>query len=250
MHNELHSTLYNDIDTLFFDAGGTLVSIDFARVCEELSRFGVHCSFEQLQRAEATARPIVSEKLAELEPGAGEGLDLFEFFLRTILEQLSLKVADLRSRIPAISKQLAPVLRPGGRSNQLWCYVLPGVRESLRAFAAMGLKMVVVSNSDGTVEQLMHESGLRPFFEAVVDSHVVGYAKPDPRIFKHALDISGAEASRTLHVGDMYYADIVGAEAAGIRAVLLDPFDDWADHDCPRLPDLPALYRAMANVKA
>jgi len=245
----MDSNLYNDIDTLFLDAGGTLVSIDFARVCEELSRFGVQCKFEQLQRAEAAARPIVSEKLAELEPGAGEGLDLFEFFLRTILERLPPEVADANISIPAISKQLAPTLRPGGRSNQLWSYVLPGVRESLRDFAAMGLKMVVVSNSDGTVEQLMHESGLRHFFDAVVDSHVVGYAKPDPRIFKHALDISGSEASRTLHVGDMYYADIVGAEAAGIRAVLLDPFDDWIDHDCPRLPDLPALYREMAKAR-
>jgi HAD superfamily hydrolase (TIGR01509 family) len=249
MHNEVQSTLYNDIDTLFFDAGGTLVSIDFAQVCKELSRFGVHCSFEQLQRAEAAARPIVSEKLAELEPGAGEGLDLFEFFLRTILGRLSMKVVDASIRIPTISKQLAPILRPGGRSNQLWSYVLPGVRESLRDFAAMGLKMVVVSNSDGTVEQLMHESGLRHFFDAVVDSHVVGYAKPDPRIFRHALDISGSDASRTLHVGDMYYADIVGAESAGIRAVLLDPFGDWIGYNCPRLPDLPALHREMARAR-
>jgi putative hydrolase of the HAD superfamily len=77
----------------------------------------------------------------------------------------------------------------------------------------------------------------------------VGYAKPDPRIFEHALSVSGSDASSTLHVGDMYYADIVGAEAAGIRAVLLDPFDNWTDHDCIRLPDLPALYQAMADVR-
>ena len=191
----------------------------------------------------------MSEKLTRLEPGAGEGLGLFEFFLQTILEQLSLEVADPSISVPTISKQLAPILRPGGRSNQLWCHVLAGVRESLRGFAAMGLKMVVVSNSDGTVEQLMSESGLRPFFDAVVDSHVVGYAKPDPRIFEHALALSGSDANRTLHVGDMYYADIVGAEAAGIRAVLLDPFDDWTDHDCTRVPDLPALYREMARVR-
>ena len=249
MHNEHHNTLYKDIDTLFLDAGGTLVSIDFARVCDELSRLGVRCSFEQLRRAEAAARPIVSEKLTKLEPGAGEGLDLFEFFLRTILEQLPQKVSDPRTSVPQISKQLAPILRPGGQSNQLWSYVLPGVRESLRDFAAMGLKMVVVSNSDGTVEQLMYESGLRSFFYAVVDSHVVGYAKPDPRIFEHALALSGSNANRTLHVGDMYYADIVGAEAAGIRAVLLDPFDDWAGYECPRLPDLPALHREMSSVR-
>ena len=250
MQNRPHNTMYKDIDTLFLDAGGTLVSIDFAWVREELSRLDVHCEIDELRRAEAAARPIVSERLANLEPGAGEGPDLFEFFLQTILEQLSLKVADLSAHVPAISKKLAPILRPGGRSNQLWCHVLPGVLESLNGFAAMGLKMIVVSNSDGTVEQLMYESGLRPFFDAVVDSHVVGYAKPDPRIFEHALALSGSDASRTLHVGDMYYADIVGAEAAGIRAVLLDPFDNWTDHDCIRLPDLPALHREMARARA
>jgi len=250
MRNRLHNTFYQNIDTLFFDAGGTLVSIDFAWVCDELSRLGVHCDLEELRRAEAAARPIVSERLTKLEPGAGEGPGLFEFFLQTILKELALKVEGLSARVPAISKQLAPILRTPGRSDRLWSNVLPGVRESLRDFAAMGLKMIVVSNSDGTVERLMYESGLRSFFDAVVDSHVVGYAKPDPRIFEHALAVSGSDASRTLHVGDMYYADIVGAEAAGIRAVLLDPFDNWGDHDCIRLPDLPALHQEMARVRA
>ena len=250
MQNRLHSTVYKDIDTLFFDVGGTLASINFAWVCEELSRRGVCCEFEELQRAEAAARPIVSERMANLEPGTSEGPGAFEFYLRTILEQLSVRVAGLSIRVPTISRQLAPILKPPGQSNLLWSHVLPGVRESLLGFAAMGLKMVVVSNSDGTVEQLLSECGLRSFFDAVVDSHVVGYAKPDPRIFEHALALSGSGGSRTLHVGDMYYADIVGAEAAGIHALLLDPFDDWVDHDCTRLPDLPALHQEMARVRS
>ena len=249
MHRQSPGIPYQQIDTLFIDVGGTLASIDYAWVCEELRRFRVRAEFEELQRAEAAARPIVSKRMAALEPGASEHSGTFEFYLRTILEKLPVETFGLRDALPAIAKELAPVLRPPGQSDRLWSRVLPGVRESLRGFAAMRLKMVAVSNSDGTVERLLCDCGLRSFFLAVVDSHVVGYAKPDPRIFEHALALSRSDPARTLHVGDMYYADVMGAEAAGIHAVLLDPFDDWTDHDCPRVRDLPTLYQKIARLR-
>ncbi len=246
MRNQFDSALYKAIDALFLDVGGTLVSIDHAWVCEELRRFGVRCTLEQLQRAEAAARPILSRMLAGLQPGASEQSGTFEFYLRTILEGISVGTVGLGDTLPAIAEKLAPILRQPGRSDRLWSRVIPGVRDALSGFAAMGLTMVAVSNSDGTVERLLHDCGLRSSFCAVVDSHVVGYAKPDPRIFEHALALSGSAPHRTLHVGDMYYADVVGAEAAGIHAVLLDPFDDWNDVECVRIRDLPALYKEMA----
>ena len=249
MRDRFHSAFYREIDTLFLDVGGTLVSIDYEWVCEELSRFGVRCTLEQLQRAEAAARPIVSNKLAGLQPGASEQAGTFEFYLQTTLEHVPDETVEVRKTLPAIAEKLAPILRQPGRSDRLWSRVIPGARDALTGFAAMGLTIVAVSNSDGTVERLLHDCGLRSFFHAVVDSHVIGYAKPDPRIFEHALALSGAAADRILHVGDMYYADIVGAEAAGIHAVLLDPFDDWTDVECIRFRDLPALYKEIARAR-
>jgi putative hydrolase of the HAD superfamily len=105
----------------------------------------------------------------------------------------------------------------------------------------MGLQLVVVSNSDGTAERSLIEAGLRDYVDAVVDSTIVGFSKPDPRIFMYALTESGAHPSRVAHVGDMYHADVMGARAAGLYAVLLDPFDDWDDVDCECVPDLSAL---------
>jgi putative hydrolase of the HAD superfamily len=95
------------------------------------------------------------------------------------------------------------------------------------------------------VEQGLIEAGLRPYFDVVIDSTLVGFAKPDPRIFGHALAVSGADPSHVLHVGDMYHADVVGARQAGLHALLLDPFDDWGDVDCERVPDLSTLAERL-----
>jgi putative hydrolase of the HAD superfamily len=87
--------------------------------------------------------------------------------------------------------------------------------------------------------------GLLPYFSAVVDSAVVGFEKPDPRIFEHALGRAGVPGRRALHVGDLYHADVAGARAAGVNALLLDPFGDWDDVDCERVEDLSELARRM-----
>jgi putative hydrolase of the HAD superfamily len=242
MHSKKHIP-YSEIDTLFLDAGGTLISIDFEWICKELSQFDIMCHFTELQRAESAAKPIVSVKLSKL--GTSESFDAFELYLHTILEQLLVLRLNCNVDISTITKKLAPILRSPGQSQRLWSYVLPGVRNALRSFAELGLKMIVVSNSDGTLEQILSKQGLREFFNAVIDSKVVGYEKPDRRIFDHAMTVAGAQPARTLHIGDMYFSDIVGAQKAGIHAVLLDPYDDWGDQDCLRLPDLKSLEKQL-----
>jgi putative hydrolase of the HAD superfamily len=119
------------------------------------------------------------------------------------------------------------------------------VVDALDAFAAVALQLAVVSNSDGTAERGLVKAGLRPYFTVVVDSSIVGFAKPDRRIFEHALAACGAHPSRVLHVGDMYHADVVGAREAGLHALLLDPFGDWGDVDCERVPDLGVLAERL-----
>ena len=107
-----------------------------------------------------------------------------------------------------------------------------------------------MSNSDGTVEQSLAEAGLRPYMTHVVDSALAGYEKPDPRIFLHALAHTGAAAERTLHIGDLYHADVLGARSAGIHALLLDPYGDWSALDCPVARHLTEVADAMAAARA
>ncbi len=233
---------FRDIETVFLDVGNTLVSMDYVWIRDELANVGVSTELEVLMRAEAAARPVISRAVAG--EVSTEGLDTFELYLKTILGNLGTS----SGAIPALVESLVPIFRGPGR-ERLWSNVLPGVPEALEQLRSLGRTLAVVSNSDGTVERVLEQQGLRPYLDAVFDSHIVGFEKPDPRFFLHALEATGARAETTLHVGDLYSADIEGGRAAGIHTALVDPFDDWDGVDCPRFKDLEALSQTFrANV--
>jgi putative hydrolase of the HAD superfamily len=134
------------------------------------------------------------------------------------------------------------------RAAELWSWVLPFARPGLAALEATGVPLAVVSNSDGTVEELLAVSGLCQVgpgrgvaVAAIVDSDVVGVAKPDPRIFTYALDALGVEPGRALYVGDTARFDVAGARAAGMQPVQLDPYGLSTRNDHPHV-------RALADV--
>jgi HAD superfamily hydrolase (TIGR01509 family) len=232
----MHDSLRRDISTVFLDAGNTLISMDYAWIARELSAHGLEASVRVLERAEAAARPVTSEFVAaQLRQS---GLDAFVYYLARIVERLpgaTAMPADRRDR--AVRAVAASLKRPGG-DHRLWSVVLAGVPAALDALRAAGLDLVVVSNSDGSVERALTDLGLAARVDVILDSEIVGYEKPDPRFFRQALEVSGARAETTLHVGDMYFQDVLGARGAGIDCVLLDPHGDWPDVDCPRRRDL------------
>jgi HAD superfamily hydrolase (TIGR01509 family) len=236
------------LETLFLDAGNTLISIDFEIVADELARHGVRAAPAELARAEAAARPKLSAWLAGGASQQGE--DTHFSFLRNLLDHLpAASVPGTSDRARIASEASARIYRPGA-SDELWNVPLPGIADALAELRALGLRLVVVSNADGTVERGLTRAGLHARLDVIVDSHWVGFEKPDPRIFAHALERSGARPETTLHVGDLYAADVVGARAAGVHALLLDPHDDWPPVDCARLPDVPALARAIRAARA
>src|SRR4029077_4151183 len=119
-------------------------------------------------------------------------------------------------------------------------HVLPSAVAGLRALVATEVPVAVVSNSDGNVEAILRERRLCQVGEGdgicvavIVDSHHVGAEKPDPRVFTPALDTLGVVPADALYVGDMVWADVVGARAAGMRPVHMDPYDFCAaaDHE-------------------
>jgi HAD superfamily hydrolase (TIGR01509 family) len=239
----MKSIPYAQIDTLFLDAGNTLISMDFDWIAAEIQGRGFACDPKMVRRAEAAARPIISQGFASKR--FGEARDGFHFYLSAVLFHLPPVAAEGPDAVTSLVDALVPILHMPGEAYRLWRWIIPGVIDGLGAFKAMGLQLAVVSNSDGTVEQGLIEAGLRPYFDIVVDSALVGFSKPDPRIFQHALAVSGADPSHVLHVGDMYHADVVGARQAGLYALLLDPFNDWGDVDCERIPDLSALAERL-----
>ncbi len=121
--------------------------------------------------------------------------------------------------------------------------------------AATGLPLAIVSNNDGTAAEQMKNYGVcwvneaheLPRVAAIIDSGLVGVAKPDPMIMAPALHaLGGPPPESVVYVGDTVHADIVGATQAGMQSVQLDPFDHHASYDHARLPDLAALVTALA----
>ena len=113
-----------------------------------------------------------------------------------------------------------------------WQPVIRTSLEALPRLAATGVRLAVVSNSDGTVEERLAAAGVAQVgpgpgvvLLAAIDSHVVGIEKPDPRIFELALRACDVRPEAVVHVGDSRRTDVAGAQAAGIRPLHLDPFD-------------------------
>jgi putative hydrolase of the HAD superfamily len=222
-----HAVPWGAIEAVFLDVGNTVVGVDLERISAALRELGVTAGVRALARAEAAARPELSRRLS-----LGEGLrrDSFLLFLEGILRRFP----DTGREPAAVAERLAPLLRRPGHADELWNRPLPGARQALDLLGGLGLPVVAISNSDGTAAQSLERAGLRDAFRAVVDSHFVGAEKPDAAIFRAGLAEVQAAPQRVVHVGDLYAVDVIGAQAAGLHAVLLDPHRDWYGIDCFR----------------
>lgn len=129
------------------------------------------------------------------------------------------------------------------RSAHLWRWPIPETLAALEALAEASVPMGVVSNASGQIEDMLLRAGICQTgdgpgvsMRVVVDSSVVGVAKPDPGIFDFALPHFGEfELDRILYVGDSVTMDIASARGAGLHPVLIDPYDDHPDADFERI---------------
>ncbi|HEY7836230.1 MAG TPA: HAD-IA family hydrolase [Solirubrobacteraceae bacterium] len=95
------------------------------------------------------------------------------------------------------------------------------VRPALAAARAAGRRLLVVSNWDASLNEVLDRLGLSPMLDGVVTSAEFGERKPAPEIFEHALALAGVAADEAIHIGDSLAEDVAGARAAGIEAVLI-----------------------------
>lgn len=238
---------FERLETIFIDAGNTLISMNLTWFSRELKGFGIMCTENELQRAEASARPLVSAEVLRLKSTETRATSLF--YIGSILNGLIGAGSVSVSKKREIAEYLLNTVSETGQSQKLWNNILPGVPEALEILKTSDLRLAVVSNSNGSVEEILTSLGLGHYFDHIFDSHVVGIEKPDPGFFRHALEVLKAAPETTLHIGDMYHVDVLGAWSAGIGAVLLDPFNDWGDYDCIRFPDLISVTRKITETK-
>ena len=120
----------------------------------------------------------------------------------------------------------------------------PDAAPALRELRARGVRLVVVSNWDCSLSHWLRGAGLLGLLDGAVSSAEVGRAKPDPEPFAAALELAGAQPGDAMHVGDSPLADVEGAAAAGVRAILLDRARTGARGDVPvvaSLAEVPSL---------
>jgi len=129
----------------------------------------------------------------------------------------------LGEHLPAAAVALGPQELQAALVASLRFTAYPEVPRVLDALAARGVVLVVVSNWDVSLHEVLMSTGLAGRFAAVLTSAEHGAAKPDPSIFRAALALAGVEdPADAWHVGDDLEADVGGARAAGITPVLVD----------------------------
>jgi putative hydrolase of the HAD superfamily len=217
------------VETVLLDAGGVLLDLDYAFVRRLLVARGCEVKEAEIARAEALARAEIHRRVAK----GGRSRDAWRDYFHIILAH---------AKLPAEGhEEIIDTLWDGHHRFGLWTVPVPGAVETAREMKDRGYRLGVVSNAEGRVERDLISAGFDGIFEAVVDSHVVGVEKPDPEIFRIALERMAAQTETTVFVGDVPAVDIAGARAAGIAPVLLDRHDVYTDTDVPRLTSIESL---------
>ncbi len=183
-------------------------------------------------RADASASDPTNHLLAELLP---EIVDGYREFVRAVgvkryVEQFAWELLQAGHTLFAAN------------AATLYDDVVP----TLTTLQETGYKLAIVSNWDSPLDPLIQRLGITGYFESITASHDerVRSLKPDPHIFRYTLEKVGVTAENTVHVGDTYEADIIGAQNAGIRPILIDRAGEQAGrwHETiQRLSELPAL---------
>jgi putative hydrolase of the HAD superfamily len=195
------------------DALGTLVALEppAPRLRAELARLGIEVSEEQ-------AAAAIAAEIAYYRAHLDEGRD------PASLAALRGCCADaLRAALPATPATAALDRDELTRAllASLRFTAFGDVRPALARWRAGGLRLVVVSNWDVSLHDVLARLGLAPLLDAILTSAQAGARKPSPAIFEQALALAGSGSREALHVGDSLEEDVAGARAAGIAPVLI-----------------------------
>ena len=220
--------LHPPIRTVFLDAGGVLIHPNWQRVSDTFGRHGIAVSAAALRDAEPEVKfGIDTADRVSTTNDAGRGSALFN----GVLDRAG--VARSAQRDAALSELYAYHME-----HNLWEDVDPQAADVLERLRARNLTLAIVSNANGVVHRAFERGGLHRYFDVICDSHIEGVEKPDPRFFEIVLERTRSRRETTLHVGDLYEVDVVGARRAGLQALLLDPHSLYGDFDVERIRSL------------
>lgn len=218
-----------DVTHVFLDVGGTLLYSDpttpdiFHRI---LTARGHRIDRDSIVRLLRTPESIV----ALIRPfQAGREHEFFRSVNARVIEHLGFDSDD--PLLDEIQSQFG--------SAVAWKR-FPDVVDALESLREAGFHLGIISNASHALLETLRKSGLARYFDTVTYSFGVGFEKPDVRIFRRAIATANASVERSVHVGDSFEADYVGARRAGLHAILLQR-EGEPPTPCPTIQSLSAL---------
>ncbi len=206
-------------ELLLLDAGDTIIFLDPGAVAAALADQGLEVDAGAIGRALHPAKRRYQQHLTE---GRGHE-DGWSVLVGNMLEGAGVAPA----RIP----ELLPRLRAVHDDFYFWRSVPEGLVPAMERAKAGGIRLGIISNSEGRLSHVLERIGIRQHFEHVIDSHIEGVDKPDPAIFRLALERHGVAAERAVYAGDIPEVDVFGSQAVGMHGALIDAWNDHADRD-------------------
>jgi HAD superfamily hydrolase (TIGR01509 family) len=185
-----------------FDAGHTLIELDLDFLAHRLSERGIQVAPTALE----AAAPVAWRLYDELAPTSDHP---WHELMKALIEG-----AGVRDAGPHVDW-----LWDQQRHHNLWRKPISPMIELVRELAGRGVVVAVLSNSEGSLRELLESIGIADPFRAIIDSGRLPYAKPDPRIFRHTLEVLGMPDAKPVHIGDSWSADVEGALAVGWNAI-------------------------------
>lgn len=232
------------IRAVFFDWYNTLAQYEPPREqlqSQALQEFGINASPRELERGlliadrnyfEESARSPIRERSTE------EQAVFYIQYQKTVLTEAGVNVPE--ELLLKMMDRLQQMYR--GLTFALFDDVLSTLKELKEQNFTLGL----LTNLPSGVDTICENLGVKPYLDFIVTSGEAGADKPNPAIFRLALERADVSAQEAIHVGDQYHLDIIGARGVGISAILLDRFDFYPEvNDCPRIHSLTELARYL-----
>jgi putative hydrolase of the HAD superfamily len=209
------------IRTVFFDAGFTLLypSPSILEMCRNMcQKLELHVDLNQLQNGLPNAEYFrFRQSQPSLQTWADEQsiADFWFSYYMSLLQPLMAKYDQQRL------EQLVHAITQEFEKHTTW-QVYPDVKLTLDTLRAKGYSLGVISDWNIALGPLLRQFDLTPYFDCLVISAVARHAKPSPTLYNMALERSNAIPDYTVHIGDSYIHDVLGARGVGITPILLD----------------------------
>lgn len=218
----LPPTLRRRPHALLLDAGDTILFMDESALVAALAQLGEQVEPQRITASMFAAKRAYQEVLKRSERHE----DGWSVLVKALLVEAGVSAERATAH-------LAP-LRRIHDDFYFWRKVPAEVPAALQRARAAGMRLGVISNSEGKLESVLTRVGLRAPFELVVDSQLEGVSKPNPEIFRRTLQRMNVAPEAALYAGDIPEVDVQGAARAGMHGVLVDAFDHYGDR--PELP--------------